>query len=481
MKSEMLLDAMGKIDDTYIAAALKRLSEGGKEHGHIFLRKVLPAAAAILILLVSSFGVAMAANEDFRDSVLRFFRLSQADVVLPTEDEPEQSEPVEEIGSTNTGGAVEAEYVRIDGPFDYNDGIIYRYGDWEGYGESDAQPAYALAAYEVKGGELLLLEPQYAQFRYAWEEDLYEIAFDWYEKDGMVYSNAKDYAPETALAWSILTAKEPSEYVAVLLQRGWQIDHEVRPLLYNLRTGELSEPLDGCGVPEDRQIKDVSFSPDLTGLLIVDDTDATWYCNSASHTLRNVCEMSGLDVWNAGFIDKDTVYCVAYGENGGWVCRTVSLSDGDPSGDLAKLPEWSWPSSDNVWFTGGRYVLSAGNGGEVTVCDLKTGEQAAIEDFRCSSMEDFISANRAGNKILYAQADSDAAGLAVSRIGVLDLEKKAFILFDREEYETRYETSLGWFDDDRVAIRAQGEEYGYLYLLTVREPEEGELKEGAQN
>ncbi|MCM1027637.1 MAG: hypothetical protein NC432_14495 [Roseburia sp.] len=471
MKSEMLLDAMGKIDDAYIAAALKRLSEGGREHRHIFLRKVLPAAAAILILLVSSFGVAMAANEDFRDSVLRFFRLSQADVVLQTEDEPEQSEPVEEIGSTNTGGAVEAEYVRIDGPFDYNNGIIYRYGDWEGYGESGAQPVYALAAYEVKGGELLLLEPQYAQFRYAWEEDLYEIAFDWYEKDGMVYSNAKDYDPETALAWGILTAEEPSEYVAVLLQRGWQIDHEVRPLLYNLRTGELSEPLDGYGVLEDRRIREISFSPDLTGLLIVDDTDETWYCDSATHTLRNVCEMSGLDVWNAGFIDNDTVYCVAYDENGGCVCRTVSLSGGVTSGDLAELPEWSWPPSGDVWFTGGRYVLSVGNGGEVTVCDLKTGEQAAIEDFQCSSTEDFISANRAGNKILYAQADGDAVGLAVSRIGVLDLEKKAFILFDREEYETRYEASLGWFDDDRVAIRAQGEEYGYLYLLTVREPD----------
>ncbi len=69
--------------------------------------------------------------------------------------------------------------------------------------------------------------------------------------------------------------------------------------------------------------------------------------------------------------------------------------------------------------------------------------------------------------------DSDAPGLGISQIGVLDLEKRLFTLLDREGYGERFEGSLGWFDNDRVVIQAYKDAkpsvgIQYLYIYTIK-------------
>ena len=95
--------------------------------------------------------------------------------LLPASDNPGQSKnadsaeiaEIEDIGNTNVGDAVSVEYLRIDGIFDYCDGIVYLYEPWEGYDDSyDAQTRYAAAAYAVEDGQMVLLQPHYETVSY---------------------------------------------------------------------------------------------------------------------------------------------------------------------------------------------------------------------------------------------------------------------------------------------------------------------------
>lgn len=97
--------------------------------------------------------------------------------------------------------------------------------------------------------------------------------------------------------------------------------------------------------------------------------------------------------------------------------------------------------------------------------DFKTGEQVPVEGFTLVKEGSFLS-NSSNTKLLYWVQDETVSGLAVSELGVLDLEKSVFITFDREGYDARYEWSIGWFDDDRVAIHARSQDGAtqYLYL-----------------
>ena len=61
-------------------------------------------------------------------------------------------------------------------------------------------------------------------------------------------------------------------------------------------------------------------------------------------------------------------------------------------------------------------------------------------------------ANPSGTKVLFASYGGQADGLGISSLGVMDLEQGTFTLLDRDSSADLYEASLGWFDENRVAI-----------------------------
>lgn len=549
----ILLDAIGKIDDAYIISAQNRASLlpgdvpfcASKAPGKVRSRfrsaphRAALTAAAIVILLLSSFTAAMAANEDFRNAVFRFFRISTPDVVLPIEEEPSPSgsasldnaspgsassadlgqsknadstdiSKIENIGNTNTENAVSVEYLRINGIFDYCDGAVYLYEPWEGYDDAyDAQTRYASAAYAVEDGQMVLLEPHYETISYpqgtaaqdseskkgsaSGDDSLpdgrtteneaidyvttdgetsgngtWQLSFDWYEKNGILYTNARNYDPAAYMEWSVSAARDSSDLIILTLGFGQQIEYTQYPLLYNVRTKELLDVLARCRLPEGQRITQTAFSPNLSRLLITCDNGAAVYCyDIEEEILVSLNEASGLAEPKASFLDDNTVCCLSIDENGLFHCHTIEMPSGKCIGRFSDLPRLEGDFHSGIVLTGGRYGLYVNEDRSVLVYDFKTGEHAMVENFKYPEDDVFLTMNPAEDKILFIQETPEADGLGIFQLGVLNLTSRTFVLLDREGYETRRETSVGWFDNDRVAIRADFEGCGYLYLYTV--------------
>lgn len=478
--SNMLLDAFGKIDDSYIISAKNRLDgiTTGSSPGNLrevftaATHKAALAAAIFVLLLVSSFTVAMAANEEFRNAVFRFFKISTPDNVLSPEEEPSQTdalEDVENIGSTSLEGIVNVEYFRMDGAFDCCDGIIYSYEPWEGYDEDyDAFTRYAHYAYTVENGELMALEPHYENITYIWDGESYSIDFDWYEKDGAVYTNAKNYDPFSSVQWEVSVAENNPDYVILTMGFGQQIEYTQRPLLYNLRTKELSDILSACDIPEESKVIETMFSPDLSKLLITcDGGSIVYYYDITENVLKPLDELCNMEEPSAWFLDDEALVCISVDEDGMYTCGTLRMPSEEYTEIFSSMPRFGTSSESGIVLTGGRYGLLINSDGATHVYDFMTGERAIIEDFQYPVENAFTTMNSAGNKLLFVRFDPEADGLGVSEMGVLNLETYSFIVFDREGYEVRHEDTISWFDNDRVAISASTEKQGYLYLISV--------------
>lgn len=525
MNEMMLLEAIGAIDDAYIAAVWQRLDSSAETfpeiprettdmpsgepdkssgktvlHGHShngsrsgpgrtrrISHRLSFIAAAVLLLLMSVFTMAMAFSEDFRSAVFRFLRISGSDVVLPAEDEPDWSDSIEIIGETSVEDALSVQYIRINGIYTCGEGgAIYLY---------DEQTREETAAYTVENGELHRLTPHRDSLEYTWNGIAYSIDFVWYDDGDRIYVNSSGYDSEHAAGWSVQAVSGSDCLAAITLSQGAQIDYQVYPLLYDLRRQQLQDPVAQCEALKSRPMTWTAFSENAVLLLIdCDYLDSDLYClDPASHTLYSLDQLSGMRVLGAWFLDSKTICCVSEDQDGNNTCRTLTLAPsgddneyaGETSGEnpsddssyggicseiFSSLPGLESSAGRGIQFTGGRYGLLVEENGETWVMDLKTGQKAIIENFTYPSEEVFTTRNSAGDKILFVRRDSSSAGsgLAVSEMGILSLNEYSFTVFSREGYETRYEGSVSWFDNDRILIEAVSGQDNYLYIFTLK-------------
>ncbi len=108
--------------------------------------------------------------------------------------------------------------------------------------------------------------------------------------------------------------------------------------------------------------------------------------------------------------------------------------------------------------------MEIGQNGSTCLIDLTTGARTTLKNFTFEKDMNFF-LNPSGDKVLYYVMDSEADGLGISQLGVIDLEKGTFIAFDREGYEDLYESSLHWEDNRTVSIDAASSDGGTRYIL----------------
>lgn len=456
MKEERVLNVLGQVDEAYVEEAdpmnKKMISYRRRS------RRALIAVAVVAALLISSFTVAMAASEEFRNIVFNFFHIETSDVVLPVKDEPEQSGNIEHISSTTIDDAVTVEYIRMDGTFDYANGIVYLY--------EDGAPT---AAYAVANEQLALLEAHHESLEYVWNGLAYSVNFNWYENGGIVYASVRDYDMDTSAAWIVRAIEGITDCVAVTISFGQQIEYTELPLLYDLNSHEIIGLFDGCEELQSRQINHTEIAPDLSGVLASCDLGTDWYYYDVQmKTLLSLNELCNKKLKDAWFIDNNTVCCLFVEKDGTYTCGRVDLTAKSYTENFAAVPELDDTASSGIVLIGGRYGLLVNPERSTFVYDFKTGEQAIVDGFKYPDDDTFATLNRTGDKLLFTKTDDNVDGLGISEIGVLDLKARTFTLFDRENYDTRREISVGWFDEDTVAIQASTEEFGYLYLFTVK-------------
>lgn len=475
MNGEKIFDAIGKVDDRYIISAWSRIGAAMKQKSKFRssgFRRFLYSAAALAVALVSFFSVAMAVSADFREAVFRFFHISTTDVVLPREEEPGQPGSlgdIEVIGNTNLEDRVDVAYLRVNGNVDWSDGVL-----WVASSEEETA-GQILGVYGLENGQLKRLEPHTEKLEYIWDGEPYQISFEWYENNGRVCTRARNFAPETCKEWEVSAVTGESCLCLINLSRGVQIEYASRPLLYDLRTKEVTDVFAGCKALESKMIGETEFSPDLSGVLLgCDQGSDYYYYDMEGKTLKSLNELARAAVYGAWFVDDKTIGCIFENEDGTFNCRAYTIPTWESVEIYAGLPEKKWNTDFGFLFTGGRYGLFADEAHNTYVYDCKTGERAVVEGFQYPSGSTFTSRNKAGDKILFSSSDGNVTGLGVAQIGILDLGKRSFTLLDREGYEVRREGVMGWFDNDRVVIeaatdagRSDGKLYLYVYTIST--------------
>lgn len=468
MKNEKLLLAFGKIADDIIeeaedSASLKYISNYTTEKSFVKRpkKKLAMLLIAVTVLLLGSFVTAMAVNEDFREAVFSFFNIKIPDMVLPVEDEPKQSHIVENIHESKIDDVLTVEYIRIDGNFDFGNGVIYLYKNAE---------RSSLDFYAIERDKLIALDTNHVDMQYEWRGVTYEICFDWCIYDGINSTHGLYKESSNDAYWVVSQIDGRTDMVMLTLSAGRHMDYTEHKLFLYLDSESIIDPFEGCGVDKLNSIINITFSPDMTKAIITCENEETvWYCDMNTKHLMTIENFLGKKADGSFFIDDDTIVYYSMDNSYRFTYYMRSLTTETEKMIIEDTPmfgvggiTWGIKPTEN------RYMLLVHEDQSVYVLDFQTGERMMVDGFVYPVNKDTVTfPNSNGSKILFVTMDKAVTGLGVSQIGVLDLEHHTFTLLDREGYETRYESSIGWFDDSRVVIWANTEDYGYLYIYTI--------------
>lgn len=410
------------------------------------------AALAAAAAVACTFLVAMAASPQLRTAVLILFRLEEAEQVpAPTGGTAETPE----LTQSTIGRQVEAQYISLPAGFgwSYGNGVLYQAE------RADDGSILAFHYWTVGADGLIPLETHTTEFTAVWDGVTYTDTVYWCEYGGEVscYNNgtvgmALDYDC-TVSALAGCTGK-----ALLTLSQGSQIDYRAYPVLLDLDTGEVTGLLDGTGWEVAAPLTQVQWADDLSAAILSGDRTGWFYCDRDANTTVSLNERTGLEVFSAYFADDSTLILLTLSGPDGDCCDiwTWQPDSGILTQTFSELPvyqrheEQSWGFQ---FFFGGGQGIYAAEDGTVSVLDLVTGETTAVEGFSLAQWDapTFI-ANFTGTKVLFASHGGQADGLGISSLGVMDLEAGAFTLLDRDSGAGLHEASLGWFDENRVAI-----------------------------
>lgn len=408
----------------------------------------LAAAAAV----ACTFLIAMAASPELRTAVLTLFRLEEAEQVpAPTGEGPEQPE----LTQNTIGQQVEAQYIRLP------DGFGWSYGDNVLCQAERADDGTVLDFHywAAEGDALIPLETNTTRFSTVWDGVTYTDTVYWCEYEGKVSCYCSGTAGMALdYDYHVSSMNGRTDTVFLTLSQGSQMDYRKYPVLLDLATGEVTDLLSGTGWEAAAPLTEVQWTDDLSAAILSSDRMGWFYCDRAAKTTASLNELTGLEVFSAYFAEDSTLILLTLSGQE-WDCCDIWTWQPD-SGTLtqtfSQLPVYQrheeQPWGFQFFFGGGRGIYVAKDS-SVSVLDLITGETTTVEGFTLAQWDTptFI-ANPSGTKVLFASYGGQADGLGISSLGVMDLEQGTFILLDRDSDASLYEASLGWFDEDRVAI-----------------------------
>lgn len=457
MTARQLLEAFGEIEETYIEAAAHQMQKRKKNRR----ARWGAAAAAAMLILTGAFGTAMAVNASFRQKVLSFFHISQAESV------PEEGSEGAGISQSDIGGLVKAEYIRLEEGARYETG----FGTLNQVDRAENGAIRSVRFWAIKDGAALSLDTQKKSFTAAWQGRTVQGTVFWCVSDGTIslYGNGPE-GPD-GFGWHASPVPGRTDQALLYLTQGNQAQYREYPLLYHLDTGETEDFLQGTGAEDLPTASDFQWSDDLSKAIIAcrdgskEGSAAYYYCDVAAKSLTCLQDAAGLSISAACFVDENTLLLFQE-ENGTYSVFTYDVAAGRAAQTVsqAKCLQPNDAGSNGMMFFGGRRALSIDPAGALSVVDLKTGEETLVQGFALQEGGDFL-ASPSNTKLLYFVKDGSKDSLGISQLGVLDLSAGTFAAFDREGYDSLYEWSVGWLDDSRAQI--WGERHGapvlYLY------------------
>lgn len=425
--------------------------------------RILVVAAA----LCGTFLMAMAVSPQLRTAVLTFLQLEEAEQVPPpTGGAPDAPELIQ----ATVAQEVEAQYIRLPGV-----GSGYSYGDGTLFQVERAEDASVLGVryWAVEGDQLLPLETHTTTFSTAWNGVSYTDTVYWCTYDGALSCYCSGSAG-MAVDVDCIARSIPgrTDAVLLLLSQGSQMSYSAYPVLLDLETGAVTELLAGTGWEAAAPLREVMWSSDLSAALFTNDRTGFFYCDRTAGTTVSLDARTGLEVFSALFLPDDTLLLQTRSGPEQSLCSFWTY---DPENDIltqtfSDLPVYRERDGrcSGIQFCGCALGIGLSEDGTVSALNLSTGTVSTVEGFSWDGNEGVLLPNPDSSKVLFARYDQEASGLGVSVLGVMDLNENRFTLLEREGYEALYDSSLGWFDQNRVALWSRDEEdldtyYLYLY------------------
>lgn len=444
MNSELLFDAVGAIDDEYVAAAARRLgfyiAPGTQRRQRHPLRRALVGLAAAVALLVACTLTAMAVSEPVREAVLSFFGVEYRETVPDVS--PGQG--TLELTQVRDLGGIEARYYAVPGCIApprrgfFFDGDALRYESGAGSFERVETERFD-STLDVQGEQV-------------------RVMFDYAVRGGV--AAIANVEPGQAAAWEPLSVfGDPAALGVVCIVGGRRC-----PVLLDLDTGEYVDILGGLDV--DTFDFDTGAASER-GMLYRVSGSWVWYDTELGESVDLSC-FSGERV-DFCALAGDAIACWSYRGEGPdmtvhvWSIDMATLERTDilydtPAKDIVLCPAEGFDTP------GAAFALLPDDGNVVSILDLESGERRSISGPAIPAADCCAYASPDGTRMLICEAGDEGY---YGNIAVIDSVSGTFEVIERENTSNVYEKHCYWYDAGAVAVtgrdRDTGEDVCYVY------------------
>lgn len=459
MSKDILLEAIGTIDDRYILSAQKRFAceaqQGEVLHKKFFRRTCIGIAVAVLLL--GSLVTAMAVDEDFREQVFSFFHLSA------TEQVPNGNGVDKQETTANLGDAVSAEYLTVGKELAMlGNGTMY---DAE-YTENGS--ICGVSFYRIADGALWTIPTNSTQFRVnVGGTSINGTAYWCYEKGCISVVGSGGTGNRR---WFISPIAPQSDVVFVSIFGGLTVASDFHAFFLHLQTGAVEPVFQDTGRCALKQVQDIQISSDCTSVLLFGKSDreliaSPYLYDRISGQVISLQELvREATIGRAFFADDNTVLLVSNADHQ-YSCWSYTITERVLKKTIDRIPtEWSETENERIIPLESQYVLCVDADGGVVVINQKDGVPSAIiagftYDDRAEML---VSTDR--TKACYYVSTKQQDSLHIETLGVIDFETAQFTVFDRSGFAVNQERCLGWVDNTKVGISVAGSRFDlYVY------------------
>lgn len=464
MNSEILLDAIGMIDDSFIQThhTAKRLP----------LKKIAISLIAAILLFSLSVGTAMALSEEFREAVFSIFNIN-------THDTP----PVSEGFSQVDGAALyEIETVNIDNEvtahYFKSEGLVFpiKAGFYTCSADIKDTPPKEASFWQIEDNGIQKIETSRADFSIAHKGKEFRIVFDHAVVNGSlcikIWPQGLADDP-VGNGWNIEPIGERLDIALLSIPVRSKDDYTHDILLLDLKTFETKMLIDsdtvnsmdiyGCFVTTDLRYAL------LAGIFRADASYGYMLIDFSSDTVVPMNKLVAKNAVEPYFLnDENIIFCDMHNDGNFDVIRYNI-----PAAEQCVIAENTHYYSQNAGgfrfihssFGYGKHALLYSSEG-IYLIDLLSCEKTQIP---LTGEEYFtVSESPNGSSIFFGFTDQSAGGEVFNKIGVLNKEKGVLKMLIRQ-VETGSENLRGWINGDMPVITSADEQGGYfVYVYDFR-------------
>lgn len=463
VNAEMLLDAIGEIDERYW--------EVHKQTAVVPWRRRAVALIAAVLLLALCVGTAMAVSPKFAQWVLSIIHLETHETP-PTSDgqgDPEGSTPgLHKIDTADIDGQVTAHYFTSDGVVLTCDGGFYTCP----YRQNNEVPVDT-AFWEIRKDGIVNVGAKRVEFPLEHGGRTFQIIFDYAFVNGrLAISTWQQGLNEDPVGngWQLGRIGDRTDVLLLGIPALRQDDYSFDYFLLELDTLEYSPLLDKLE-RKDMTTDYCTVSADLryailAGTNLQTDGFQYWVADLTNHTLTSCDQLTGKHITQAYFLDEATaIFC----EKEGNLLNILSYSfpTGRMETVLGDIREGA-DSRREDWLFGRRYLASFYEDGTVELVDIPTGDRLELSGLNPQHLTFQESPDGSAVFVGYRQEVGEYA-YCFSSMGVLCVESGVLRMLTRDS-QTKGENFWGWLDNQTVVLSARDSANAYyVYVYEFRE------------